>query len=49
MYEDQVSISGYLTNMMNVFIVTTIVFAAVAGVLFFLSRKPKPVMQADNV
>jgi hypothetical protein len=49
MYEDQVSISGYLTNMMNVFIITTIVFAAVAGVLFFLSRKPKPIMQADNV
>jgi uncharacterized protein YraI len=49
MYEEQVSISGYLTNMMNVFIVTTIVFAAVAGVLFFLSRKPKPIMQPNNV
>jgi hypothetical protein len=49
MYEEQVSISAYLTNMMNVFIVTTIVFAAVAGVLFFLSRKPKPIMQPNNV
>jgi len=42
-YQEQVSVSGFLTNMMNVFIVTTIVFACVAGVLFFLMKKPRPV------
>jgi len=45
-YQEQLSVSGYLTNMMNIFIVTTIVFASVAGFLFvFLMRKARPTAQ----
>jgi hypothetical protein len=41
-YQEQLRVSDYMTNMMNLFIVTTIVFACVAGVLFFLMKKPRP-------
>lgn len=44
-YQEQISISDYLNNMMNLFIVTTVVFAGVAGVLFFMMRKPRPIAQ----
>lgn len=41
-YQEQLSVNGYLTNMMNVFIVTSIVFASVAGFLFvFFTRRTR--------
>lgn len=42
-YQEQLSVSGYLTNMMNIFVVTTIVFASAAGILIVLFlRRAKP-------
>jgi len=46
-YQEQMSVNGYLTNMMNLFVVTTIVFAsAAAGFIFvFFTRRPRPAAQ----
>jgi hypothetical protein len=45
-YEEQLGVNGYVTNMMNLFIVTTIAFASAAGVLFlFFTRKTMPIAQ----
>jgi len=38
-YQEQLSLSGHLTNMMNIFMVTTIVFASAAALLFILFMK----------
>lgn len=43
-YAEQLNVNGHLTNMMNLFIVTTIVFAAVAGFFFlYFSRRTIPI------
>jgi len=45
-YQEQLNVNGYTTNMMNLFMVTTIAFASAAGFLFVLfTRKPRPVPQ----
>jgi len=45
-YQEQLSVNGYLTNMMNLFAVTTIVFASVAGFFFiFFTRRARPIEQ----
>jgi len=45
-YQEQLDVNGYLTNMMNLFTVTTIVFASIAGFLFVLfARRARPIAQ----
>jgi len=45
-YQEQVSVNSYLNNMMNLFAVTTVVFAAVAGILFaFFTKRARPLAQ----
>jgi len=45
-YQEQLSINGHLTNMMNLFVVTTIAFASIAGFLFvFFTRRTRPIPQ----
>jgi hypothetical protein len=44
-YQEQLSLSGYLNNMTDIFIVLTIVFASLAGVLFVFFTRRKPIAQ----
>jgi len=44
-YQEQLVVNGYQANMINILIALTIVFASVAGVLFVLFIRRKPIAQ----